>query len=347
MSEIDYLNDELLLTPEDKPKAAPTPIIDRAVEVLQRIEAFVTETGSEPVSEPGRSVRERILANELAGLRASRKELQELLAFDTQGLVFGTAKADDPLSDPLLDDPLGIFDVRDELKPIARPDYVADRRPCPDFERFESLFEQVRKSVENGSRKPQPFRQERVELGEFFALKGQLVHVADVRDEHRRNGKPDARLRVIFDNGLESNLLMSSLVRRLYEDKDARRIGTTDAGPLFEGARTGIVYVLRSLSNKPEVSGLLKVGTTAGGVEDRVSRAEAQSAFLFAPVEVVETFELYGHSAKEAEKRIHEALRSYHVALRVIGPDGRSFSATEWFKATPTLIEAAVRKALN
>ncbi|WP_454817020.1 GIY-YIG nuclease family protein [Labrys neptuniae] len=347
MSEIDYLNDELLLTPEDKPKAAPTSIFDRAVEVLQRIEAFVTETGSEPVSEPGRSVRERILANELAGLRASRKELQELVAFDTQGLVFGTAKAGDPLSDPLLDDPLGIFDVRDELKPIARPDYVADRRPCPDFERFEPLFEQVRESVENGSRKPQPFRQERVELGEFFALKGQLVYVADVRDEHRRNGKPDARLRVIFDNGLESNLLMSSLVRRLYEDKDARRIGTTDAGPLFEGARTGIVYVLRSLSDKPEASGLLKVGTTAGAVEDRISRAEAQSAFLFAPVEVVETFELYGHSAKEAEKRIHEALRSYHVALRVTGSDGRLFSATEWFKATPTLIEAVVRKALS
>ncbi|WP_228933638.1 GIY-YIG nuclease family protein [Roseibium aggregatum] len=346
MPEIDYLNDDLLLTPDEKPKATRTPVIDRAVEVLQRIEAFVAETGAEPVSEPGRNVRERMLANELAGLRASRNELEDLAEHDTRGLVFRNAKSGDPLNDPLLSDPVGIFDVRDELKPIARPDYVADRRPCPDFERFEPLFEQVRQSVENGSRKPQPFRQERVELGEFFTLKGQLVHVADVRDEHRRNDKPDARLRVIFDNGLESNLLMSSLVRRLYEDKDARRIGTTYAGPLFEGARTGVVYVLRSLSNKPEASGLLKVGTTAGAVEDRISRAEAQSAFLFAPVEVVETFELYGHSAKETEKRIHEALRSHHVALRVTGLDGRTFNATEWFKATPELIEAAVRKVL-
>lgn len=253
---IDYLQDELLLTPDEKPKAARTPILDRAIDVLERINTFVDETGDRPVSEPGRSVRERMLANELAGLQSSKLDLIDLEPFDEKGLVFGDPKQADPLDDPLLSDGIGIFDVREGLKPMARPDYVADRQSCPDFEqRFEPLFEQVRKSVEDGSRKPQPFRQERVDLGEFFVLKGQLVHVADVRDEHRRNDKPDARLRVIFDNGTESNLLMSSLVRRLYEDKDARRIGTADAGPLFDGARTGVVYVLRSLSDKPEVQG--------------------------------------------------------------------------------------------
>lgn len=344
---IDYLNDELLLTPEEKPKAVRTPIVERAVEVLARINTFIDETGAEPVSEPERSVRERMLANELAGLRASRPDLVDLKPFDVRGLVFGGSSEIDPLDDPLLSDDIGIFEVRDELKPMARPDYIADRQPCPDFERFEPLFDEVRKNVEDGARKPQPFRQERVDLGEFFVLKGQLVHVADVRDEHRRNGKPDARLRVIFDNGTESNLLMSSLVRRLYEDKDAQRIGTTDAGPLFDGARTGLVYVLRSLSDKPEAQGLLKIGTTSGSVEDRIARAETQSTFLFAPVTVVETFELTGHSAKEAEKRIHHALRAYHVTLRVTGPDGRIFRATEWFKASLEVVEAAIQGSLT
>jgi hypothetical protein len=343
---IDYLNDELLLTPDEKPKAARTPLLARAVEVVERINAFVDETGAEPVSEPGRSVRERMLANELAGLRASKADLNGLASYDRRNLVFGEASVADPLDDPLLSDGLDIFEVRDELRPMARPDFVADRRPCPDFERFEPLFKRIRKAVEQGTRKPQPFRQERVELGEFFVLKGQLVHVADLRDEHRRNGKPDARLRVIFDNGTESNLLMSSLVRRLYEDKDARRIGTTDAGPLFSGARSGFVYVLRSLSEKSEVQGLLKVGTTSGAVEDRIAHAETQSTFLFAPVVIVETYELVGHSAKEAEKRIHQALRPYHVALRVTGPDGRSFSSTEWFKVTPTLVENTISRVL-
>lgn len=343
---IDYLNDELLLTPDEKPRAMRTPLLARAVEVIERINTFINETGSEPVSEPGRSVRERMLANELAGLRASKADLDGLASYDTRNIVFDGATASDPFDDPLLSDGLDIFEVRDELKPIARPDFVADRRVCPDFERFEPLFERIRSAVESGTRKPQPFRQERVELGEFFALKGQLVHVADFRDEHRRNGKPDARLRVIFENGTESNLLMSSLVRRLYEDKDARRIGTTDVGPLFNGARTGFVYVLRSLSNKPEVQGLLKVGTTSGEVEDRIAHAETQSTFLFAPVEIIETYELVGHSAKEAEQRIHRALRPYHMALRVTGPDGRSFSSVEWFKVTPELVEKAIKQVL-
>lgn len=299
---IDYLNDELLLTPDEKPKAARTPLLSRAVEAIERINAFIDETGAVPVSEPGRSVRERMLANELAGLRASRVNLDGLASYDTRNLVFGGAAVVDPLDDPLLADGLDIFEVRDELKPMARPDFVADRRLCPDFERFEPLFERIRKSVEERTRKPQPFRQERVELGEFFVLKGQLVYVADLRDEHRRNEKPDARLRVIFDNGTESNLLMSSLVRRLYEDKDARRIGTTDAGPLFEGARTGFVYVLRSRSDKPEVQGLLKVGTTSGAVADRIAHAETQSTSLYAPVDILVTYELVGHSAKEAEQ---------------------------------------------
>jgi hypothetical protein len=343
---IDYLNDELLLTPDEKPKAARTPLLVRGVEIIERINAFIDETGAEPVSEPGRSVRERMLANELAGLRASRADLDGLASYDTRNLVFSGARVADPLDDPLLSDGLDIFEVRDELKPMARPDFVADRRPCPDFERFKPLFKRIRKAVEEGTRKPQPFRQERVELGEFFVLKGQLVHVADLRDEHQRNGKPDARLRVIFDNGTESNLLMSSLVRRLYEDKDSRRIGIADAGPLFNGARTGFVYVLRSLSEKPEVQGLLKVGTTSGAVEDRIAHAETQSTFLFAPVVIVETYELVGHSAKETEQRIHRALRPYHIALRVTGPDGRSFSSVEWFRATPKLVEKAIKQVL-
>lgn len=344
---IDYFNDELLLTPDAKPKAARTPLLARAVEVIQRINSFMDETGAEPVSEPGHSVRERMLANELAGLRASKGVLEGLAPYDKRNLVFSGASVADPLDDPLLSDGFDIFDVRDELRPMARPDFVADRRPCPDFERFEPMFERIRNAVEDGTRKPQSFRQERVELGEFFVLKSQLVYVADLRDEHRRNSKPDARLRVIFDNGTESNLLMSSLVRRLYEDKDARRIGTADAGPLFSGARTGFVYVLRSLSDRPEVQGLLKVGTTSGAVEDRIAHAETQSTFLFAPVLILETYELVGHSAREAEQRIHRALRPYHIALRVTGPDGRSFSSVEWFRATPDLVERAIRQVLN
>ena len=94
----------------------------------------------------------------------------------------------------------------------------------------------------------------------------------------------------------------------------------------------------------PVARGLLKVGTTSGAVEDRVARAETQGAFLFAPVEIVETFELVGYDAKEAEKAVHAALRPFHVALQVVRPDGRKFNATEWFKTDVATVVEAISK---
>ena len=46
-------------------------------------------------------------------------------------------------------------------------------------------------------------------------------------------GRTDARLRVIFDNGTESNMLMRSLQRALHKDEAGRRITDPVAGPLF------------------------------------------------------------------------------------------------------------------
>ena len=85
---VDYLNDPLLATPDEKAKTDRTPLLERAVEVLERINTFFVKSGAEPVSAKGRSVVERMLANELAGLRASRVDLDGLGAFDRHGLVF-------------------------------------------------------------------------------------------------------------------------------------------------------------------------------------------------------------------------------------------------------------------
>jgi len=66
------------------------------------------------------------------------------------------------------------------------------------------------------------------------------------------HGNLDARLRVIFDNGTESNLLMRSLQKALQQDPAGRGIIEPSAGPLFSDQNeagdepSGIVYVLRS-----------------------------------------------------------------------------------------------------
>lgn len=90
----------------------------------------------------------------------------------------------------------------------------------------------------------------------------------------------------------------------------------------------------------------------AGGVEQLLwfgcyRTPETQGAFLFAPVEIIETYALVGHDAKQAERLIHAALRSFHVPLQVVGPDGRKFNATEWFRSDVETIAAVVEKSFS
>jgi hypothetical protein len=69
--------------------------------------------------------------------------------------------------------------------------------------------------------------------GQFFILGGQIAYVAEWRIPSAPNGETDARLRVIYSNGTESNLLLRSLQRALYKDEAGRRISEQTAGPLF------------------------------------------------------------------------------------------------------------------
>ena len=58
-----------------------------------------------------------------------------------------------------------------------------------------------------------------------------MVYVAEVNDPHTRNGKRNARLRLIFDNGTEGENLLRSLATQLYKDPNGRRISDPEAGP--------------------------------------------------------------------------------------------------------------------
>jgi len=72
-------------------------------------------------------------------------------------------------------------------------------------------------------------------------------------------GMSNCRLRVVYDNGTESDLLMRSLQRGLNKDQTSRRITKLEAdfGPLFSHVEaeadltTGYIYVLRSQSDDP------------------------------------------------------------------------------------------------
>jgi T5orf172 domain len=151
---------------------------------------------------------------------------------------------------------------------------------------------------------------------QFFILGGQTAYVAEIGELFKApNGESDARLRVIYSNGTESDLLLRSLQRALYKDEAGRRITEPIAGPLFADKNedgdqaSGTIYVLRSKSDHPTVAAhrdiLHKIGVTSGSVERRIAKARLDPTFLMADVEVLATYELFNINRTKLENVIH------------------------------------------
>lgn len=87
-----------------------------------------------------------------------------------------------------------------------------------------------------GKRQTRRFeRTSEIEPGRFFIVEGLIAYVAEAGEPFiNESGNRDSRLRVIFDNGTESNLLARSLQKALMQDPAGRRITEPDAGPLFD-----------------------------------------------------------------------------------------------------------------
>src|SRR5262249_48909136 len=139
---------------------------------------------------------------------------------------------------------------------------IANRQKCEDFDRFKPLFLQMQEEIKSGMRQTRPFElKAEIKPGSWFIVGGQKAYVAEMGEVFSNaQGRTDARLRVIFDNGTESNLLMRSLQRALHKDQAGRRITDPVAGPLFAGEATdgdeasGTIYVLQSKSDNPVVA---------------------------------------------------------------------------------------------
>ena len=118
-------------------------------------------------------------------------------------------------------------------------DEIGERTKCADFELFEPLFQAIREDLKSGLRKTRRYaRMAGIKHGEFFIINGQMADVADVGKEFETEyERRDSRLRVIYDNGTESDILLRSLQRALHRDEAGRRITDPLAGPLFAGAR--------------------------------------------------------------------------------------------------------------
>jgi hypothetical protein len=182
-----------------------------------------------------------------------------------------------------------------------------------------------------------------------------LVYVASVGESFKApNGENDARLRAIYANGTESNILRRSLQRGLYKDDNGRRLTQKSMGPLFEAAMepddipSGTIYVLRSLSKQPEIVAihdvLHKIGVTGGRVEDRVCNAEKDATYLLAPVEIVATWKLANIRRFKFEQTIHRIFESAQLRLRLSDRFGIPVEPKEWFVVPLTIINEVMER---
>jgi hypothetical protein len=161
-------------------------------------------------------------------------------------------------------------------------------------------------------------------------------------------------LRVIFDNGTESNLLMRSLQRALNKDDAGRRITDPVAGPLFSGSEaegdqaSGTIYVLRSKSDNPIVAAnrdlVHKIGVTNMDVAQRIAGARLQPTFLMADVEIVATYKLFNISRTKLENLIHRIFDSARLDIEISDRFGNPVIPREWFFVPLFVIDDAVER---
>ncbi len=367
--EDDALLAELGVEVETKKIAARTPQEERVIAGFEEIQRFVEEHGHPPQHGEDKDIFERLYAVRLDRLRELAEFRPLLVPIDKDGLLAASESqavtVDDDIDDDALLAELGVeaetADIT-ELRHVRTfaekkaAEEIANRQKCEDFERFKPLFDQVQDEIDTGLRTTRTFeRKAEIAPGRFFIVGGQKAYVAEMDEAFlTAQGMTDARLRVIFDNGTESNMLMRSLQRALHKDEAGRRITDSSAGPLFADhtadgdEASGTIYVLRSKSDLPIVrehrNVLHKIGVTSGKVERRIANAKIDATFLLADVEIVATYELYNINRTKLENLIHRIFDPARLDIEITDRFGNPVVPREWFLVPFAAIDEAVER---
>ena len=372
--EDDELLTDLGVEVELKKKVTLTPREERIIAGFEEIKRFVEDSGRTPSHGEKKDIFERLYATRLEQMR-KQEECRTLVAsLDHQGLLDG-AEADgdivqDDIADDELLDQLGVKPAVDDITTLKHvktraekraAEEIANRTKCEDFEKFKPLFEAIQKDLEAGARETIRFRKDAgftktdIKQKQFLIIGGQTAYISEIGEPIKApNGEYDARLRVIYSNGTESDILLRSMIRAMYKDETSRLISDPSAGPLFSGEAadddlpSGTIYVLRSNSDNPLVREsreiLHKIGVTGGSVEKRIANAKHDATFLLADVEVVATYKLANINRSKMENLLHKILDAARLEIKINDRFGNPVTPREWFLVPLFIIDEVVDK---
>jgi len=344
---LDLINDDDLgLLDIEKKSVSATPD-DRLSESFMEINEFFLLHGAEPKS--GGDIHEHKLASRLKHIRENKEQIDFLSKFDTHGLLKIETKDIDTVSDIFADDDLDLLSIEDssvfniknvpQRKIVNTADFIARRKPCSDFSKFEQVFNEMRNLLHEKKKVIIQFENRtQIKIGTFFVLGGLVGFVQDIGNlKKNEQRKFNSRLRIIFENGTESSMFLRSLVDGLHANQgriitDLQNISNIGD----EDLETGYIYVLKSLSDNPRIAStknLFKIGFSTTNIEERIKNAVQDPTYLMAPVSIVATYKCFNMNPQRFERLIHRFFSESCLDIEITDNHGKNYIPKEWFIA--------------
>lgn len=345
-----------------KPKASNACTSDeRLVKSFEEINNFIDQNGKVPEANTD-NILERSLSFRLQGILEDVAKIKALKPYDKHNLLDFEHKITETLDDifsddefDLLSDDVDIFTLKNVPKEIAKTDFVARRKTCPNFEEYEELFKKCQNELKYGIRTLEKFNEKQIEAGQMFVLNGVLLYVDKLYDikrvERGYENKFDGRTHLVFENGTESNMRFRSLCKRLFET--GKHVSNTieDKMKKFnniqdEDKPTGYIYILQSKSKDERIKSirhLYKIGYCETTVAERIRNAASEPTYLTAPVKVVAEFKTYNMNTQKFEDLLHRFLGQCQISIDVFDNNGSRHTPREWFQVPYEVVEQAVK----
>jgi len=349
-----------------KPKALTITPEDRLIQSFQEINEFYKHHNREPLETD--DINERKLFSRLKHIKEDYEKSMALKAFDVNGLL-NEVREVESVEDILEIDPLGLLKSELENEPDIfthkfitalsereQADFIATRKQCKDFDQFENSFKDIHNDLTSGIRKLLPYSEKQLEPGTFFVQNGMLLYLDSVQNLVKdKFDKFDGRTRVIFENGTESRMKYRSLGKILLEDGKAisAKITTSLSSDLDindNDVTSGFIYVLKSLSDNPEIktlNNLYKIGFSRNSTEGRIKNASKEPTYLMSDVEVIAEFQTFNLNPQKLEALIHTFFSHVKLDVKLKDEQGNVFTPKEWFIAPLEIIRKVIELIIS
>lgn len=351
---------------------------DRLIDTFLEINAFVEKNEREPSIT---SMAEYGLLSKLKSIRENEKHKVTLKPFDKFNLLGEVDIETKSLDDVLENDTLGLlsdneietslYDFRHvpkEREKRAETDFVAQRKPMTEkeFAVYDALFKQVHAELKANKRKLVAFSDAEKNLieGNFYLVDGLLCYFESSEAEKvLKKNKSGNRTRLegrtvtIFENGTKSNMLFRSLGKAIL--KNGKMVTNTyeyaenelllNSNMVSEAdVQSGWIYVLKSSHPKlKDIPDVYKIGFSTQNVADRIKNSKQEAAFLYADVQVVDSYKCYNLNTQTFESLLHRFFGSACLNIDIYDKHNQRVTPREWFVVPLPIINEAVNMLIS